>query len=92
MYSRNIIDEDSYETLKKVIDGYYGIRILAVNYNVNADFVKETTGRAFDRIWEMAERCLPVQDTLCFKHNHYSSTYYAWMMNYDPSTGNIINN
>ena len=90
--AKNIIDEEAYDVLRKFADAYYGIRILAVNYNVSAEVVKDVTGRVFERIWDVAPKCLPLQDTLGFKTNHFASTYYAWMKNYNPCTEEVINN
>ena len=89
-YRKGMLDKDTYLVLKKIADTYYGVRILAVHYNVDLQLIKNASDRFFDRFWALVKRCMPIGDTLNFKKNHFGEYYMAWLKNYDPSTRKVI--
>lgn len=90
MYRKGVLDESKTKIMTKIIDTYYGIRILAYHYGISKDDVLDVTGRAFDKVWDLLNKCLPIGDTLNFKMNHYCEFYLAWLKNYDISSNTVI--
>ena len=90
LYRKDILDLSKKKILSKIIDTYYGIRILAYHYGISKDDILEVTERAFDKFWDLLNKCLPIGDTLNFKMNHYCEFYLAWLKNYDISTNTVI--
>lgn len=90
LYQKGMLDKKTKAILNKIVDTYYGIRILAVYYGISVDDVKDVTNRAFERLGELVKRCLPIGDTLNFKMDHFCEFYLAWLKNYDVSTNTII--
>ena len=64
--------------------GYYLFKV------ESKDDVLDVTGRAFDKVWDLLNKCLPIGDTLNFKMNHYCEFYLAWLKNYDISSNTVI--
>ena len=89
IYKKGTVNEEAYRILVKALDTYYGIKILAIHYDIDVEMIAEAVNRAVDRAWPMIQRCLPIGDTLNFKYNHYGEFYLSWLKCYNPATKEV---
>ena len=90
LLERKIIDLDTFYMCEKVIDTYYGIRILAVHYGIDADIVKNTTKRLGGNLVDLVKLIRPLKTATYCKYNHFGEFYKAWLDNYNPYTKEVI--
>lgn len=90
LLNRGILDQDNFMTYQKLIDGYYGLRILALHNGVEAEHILEFGKRGVERIDQLVAALAPLPAAFDCKKNHFGEFYLAWLDYYNPYTRKII--
>lgn len=84
------IDEETFLFCQKIIDTYYGVRIVAVHNGIDAEAVMTLSKSFIDNSGDLVNSLKPLNTAVYCKNNHFGEFYKAWLQNYNPYTKTII--
>ena len=91
LYDKGFINEDMYKMCYRLIDTFYGLKIVAYKYGVSADDIKGFVQRTIEILPDMKKAMTPLSGAVNCKSNHYGEYYMAWLQNYNTYTKEVIN-
>ncbi len=77
LYNKGLVNEENKEKIQLMVDTYYGIKVLAVNCNINKEFMQIMLDRLGDSYKEIISGCIPVSNVKNCMSNHYGEFYLA---------------
>jgi ribosomal protein L23 len=77
LYNKGRINEENKLKIDLMVDTYYGVKVLAVNCNINKELMSKVLDRLGNCYKELISGCIPVSNVKNCMSNHYGEIYLA---------------